>query len=336
MMNFGVKVLIATLGLAIPFAPVQAKADRVPMNKVKFASKARCEDLKLNNIYINRGLNSQCAEEFLNEYLDNILGNFDINKNPSYDCGNNVDSDCGNNCGSICSDSTDCKDDCKDKNCNIEDGNNGSQNSENNNGEKEETGNDLENGGNQSNNSGQEKPDNNLENNGNQENNNQNNGNDSNVDVNNGENNSNGGSQENNGNIENGQVESSFSEFQNKVLELVNQERAKAGVKPLKGNLELSNVATIKSQDMIDKNYFDHNSPTYGSPFDMMRKFGIDFNMAGENIAYGQRTPEEVMKGWMNSPGHRKNILNPEFEQIGIGIAKNSNGVTYWTQMFIK
>ena len=321
MMNFGVKVLIATLGLAIPFAPVQAKADAKPMNKVEFASKVGCEDLKLSKVYNHKGLNNQCAEEFLDTYLNNILGNFHMNKKPSYDCGNNT-----------------------------EDHNNGNQN-----GGKEEPDNGVDNGGNQGNNNGgqekpnndsenggQEKPENDLGNNGNQENNenqennNENNNNGSNGDINNGGNNSNGENQENNGSTENGQVESSFSEFQNKVLELVNQERAKAGVKPLKGNLELSNVATIKSQDMIDKNYFDHNSPTYGSPFDMMKKFGISFNMAGENIAYGQRTPEEVMKGWMNSPGHRKNILNPNFEQIGIGIAKNSSGVTYWTQMFIK
>ncbi len=61
-----------------------------------------------------------------------------------------------------------------------------------------------------------------------------------------------------------------------------------------------------KSQDMIDNNYFSHNSPTYGSPFDMLKKFGISYKTAGENIAMGQKTPKEVVNAWMNSEGHRK------------------------------
>lgn len=78
--------------------------------------------------------------------------------------------------------------------------------------------------------------------------------------------------------------------------------------------------------------YFSHTSPTYGSPFDMMKKFGISFRTAGENIAMGQRTPEEVVNAWMNSSGHRQNILNPNFTHIGVGYVENGN---YWTQMFI-
>lgn len=126
-----------------------------------------------------------------------------------------------------------------------------------------------------------------------------------------------------------------FNAFQQKVLEIVNVERAKVGAKALTLNSKLSNVATAKSQDMINKNYFDHNSPTYGSPFDMMKQFGISYKTAGENIAMGQTSPEEVMNSWMNSSGHRKNILNPSFTEIGVGIAKNSKGQLYWTQMFI-
>ena len=86
---------------------------------------------------------------------------------------------------------------------------------------------------------------------------------------------------------------------------------------------------------MIDKNYFDHNSPTYGSPFDMMKQFGIPYKAAGENIAYGQQSPAEVMNYWMNSPGHRKNILSSDFTHLGFGIAKKSNRTIYCTQMFI-
>ncbi|MGL5642488.1 MAG: CAP domain-containing protein [Paraclostridium sp.] len=125
-----------------------------------------------------------------------------------------------------------------------------------------------------------------------------------------------------------------FASFQQEVLNLVNVERTNRGLQPLKFNSELSKVATLKSQDMIDKNYFDHTSPTYGSPFDMMKQFGISYNAAGENIAMGQETPKEVMNSWMNSPGHRKNILNPDFTELGVGIASNGSSI-YWTQMFI-
>ncbi|MBE6069144.1 MAG: serine protease [Clostridium lundense] len=124
--------------------------------------------------------------------------------------------------------------------------------------------------------------------------------------------------------------DSQVNEFEKEVVRLTNIERSKQGLKPLTLNVELSKVARIKSKDMVDKKYFDHNSPTYGSPFDMMKSFGISYRAAGENIAYGQRTPEEVVKGWMNSPGHRANILNGNFTEIGAGFYNN-----YWTQMFI-
>ncbi len=119
------------------------------------------------------------------------------------------------------------------------------------------------------------------------------------------------------------------------VAKLVNQERAKYGLKPLKLNWELSRVARYKSQDMIDKRYFSHTSPTYGSPFDMIRNFGISYRSAGENIAAGQQTPQEVMNAWMNSDGHRKNILSSQYTEIGVGYAKGGQYGHYWTQMFI-
>ena len=126
-----------------------------------------------------------------------------------------------------------------------------------------------------------------------------------------------------------------FSEYQKQVLDLVNAERTKRGLNPLTLDAKLSNTATLKSQDMINKGYFDHTSPTYGSPFDMMQQFGISYRSAGENIAMGQRTPQEVMNSWMNSSGHRANILNSSFTTLGVGIAKDANGTIYWTQMFI-
>lgn len=123
--------------------------------------------------------------------------------------------------------------------------------------------------------------------------------------------------------------------IEEQVLTIVNQERSKAGLQPLKMDWELQRVARTKSCDMAQKNYFSHQSPTYGSPFDMMKQFGIKFKSAGENIASGQRTPEEVMKSWMNSPGHRENILKQDFTHIGVGYCKGGSYGHMWTQMFI-
>lgn len=124
--------------------------------------------------------------------------------------------------------------------------------------------------------------------------------------------------------------------FEKKVVELTNAERTKAGLNPLKSdNATLAKMARAKSQDMSDKNYFDHQSPTYGSPFDMMKKYGISYRTAGENIAAGQKTPEEVVQGWMNSPGHRANILNGDFTTIGVGYVEGGSYGSYWTQEFI-
>ncbi|MCY8317569.1 CAP domain-containing protein [Bacillus vallismortis] len=125
---------------------------------------------------------------------------------------------------------------------------------------------------------------------------------------------------------------SSVSTYEKKVVELTNAERQKQGLKPLQIDETLSKSARAKSQDMKDKNYFDHQSPTYGSPFDMMKSFGISYKTAGENIAKGQKTPEEVVKAWMNSEGHRKNILNANFTHIGVGYVESGS---YWTQQFI-
>ena len=126
---------------------------------------------------------------------------------------------------------------------------------------------------------------------------------------------------------------------ENEVIRLVNVERSRAGLQTLKTNWQLSRVARYKSADMAQpapKGYFGHVSPTYGTPFQMMESFGLRFSAAGENIAYGQRTPAEVMNDWMNSPGHRNNILSRSFTEIGVGLAKSKTGVCYWTQQFMK
>lgn len=125
--------------------------------------------------------------------------------------------------------------------------------------------------------------------------------------------------------------EKSLSDHELEVVRLVNVRRESAGLKPLKADAELSRIARLKSRDMCDKKYFSHTSPTYGSPFQMMKDFGISYRYAGENIAMGQRTPSEVVSAWMNSPGHRANILNASFTKIGVGYVSTGN---YWTQMF--
>lgn len=124
--------------------------------------------------------------------------------------------------------------------------------------------------------------------------------------------------------------------LENEVIRLVNIERSKNGLGQLTGDWQLSRVGRYKSADMRDNNYFSHYSPTYGDPFKMMHDFGITFYAAGENIAMGQPTPQAVMNAWMNSTGHKANILNPQFNEIGVGAAKTTSGVIYWTQEFIR
>jgi len=127
-----------------------------------------------------------------------------------------------------------------------------------------------------------------------------------------------------------------LSSFEAEVIRLINIQRTNRGFSALTTNWQLSRVARYKSQDMINKGYFSHTSPTYGSPFTMMQNFGLKFSAAGENIAYGQKTPQQVVTAWMNSPGHKANILSPAYTQTGVGAAKKADGTLYWTQMFIK
>ncbi|WP_028546127.1 CAP domain-containing protein [Paenibacillus taiwanensis] len=141
-----------------------------------------------------------------------------------------------------------------------------------------------------------------------------------------------GQQQPSNGNKDQNKQEqpANVSDFAKQVAELVNKERATAGLAPLKLDTKLSEVAMKKAKDMYDNNYFDHQSPTYGSPFDMMKANGIQYSTAGENIAKGQRTPAEVMNAWMNSDGHRKNIMNASFTTIGVAYYNGE-----WVQQFI-
>ena len=128
------------------------------------------------------------------------------------------------------------------------------------------------------------------------------------------------------------QISQSVLSYESEVIRLVNEVRRENGLKALTANWELSRVARYKSQDMLNKGYFSHTSPTYGTPFQMIKAFGLSFRTAGENIARGYPTPQAVVNGWMNSSGHRANILNASYTQIGVGYVAQGN---YWTQMFI-
>lgn len=125
--------------------------------------------------------------------------------------------------------------------------------------------------------------------------------------------------------------EAAITEYEKEVVRLVNIIRNRHGLTSLTMDWQLCRTARFKSLDMKTKSYFSHNSPTYGSPAKMINDFGIDYVSMGENIAKGYKTPQAVVDGWMNSPGHRANILNKSFKTIGVGHIADGN---YWTQLF--
>ncbi|WP_409347259.1 peptidoglycan-binding protein [Paenibacillus sp. MBLB4367] len=125
-----------------------------------------------------------------------------------------------------------------------------------------------------------------------------------------------------------------LSAEEQQMVDLVNQERQKAGLKPLAVDTQLSHSARLKSKDMVDLNYFSHDSPTYGSPFDMMKQFGISYRTAGENIACNSSV-SKAHTSLMNSQGHRENILKSSFTHIGIGIVDGGPCGKMFTQQFI-
>ena len=125
-----------------------------------------------------------------------------------------------------------------------------------------------------------------------------------------------------------------ISSYANEMLRLVNEERTANGLAQLSWNAELAKVAQAKAQDMVNNNYFSHTSPTYGSPFEMMKSFGISYRYAAENIAKNASV-EKAHVALMNSDGHRKNILNSNYTSIGIGIVKTSSNSYTIVQMFI-
>jgi uncharacterized protein YkwD len=125
---------------------------------------------------------------------------------------------------------------------------------------------------------------------------------------------------------------SSMSSYASQVLQLVNKERAKEGLSALTTNTTLTSAADKRAKETFQS--FSHTRPDGTSFSTVLKEFNISYRAAGENIAYGQKTPQEVVTGWMNSPGHRANIMNKNFGKIGIGVYKASNGRIYWSQLF--
>lgn len=118
------------------------------------------------------------------------------------------------------------------------------------------------------------------------------------------------------------------------VFNLINKQRTNNGLAPLKIDEEVQNVARVKAQDMVNNNYFSHNSPTYGSPFDMLKSFKVSYKTAGENIA-GNSSNTAAVNAWMNSSGHKANILNSSFNYTGVGVVNGSKYGKIYVQMFI-
>ncbi|KJJ67825.1 CAP domain-containing protein [Clostridium sp. FS41] len=130
------------------------------------------------------------------------------------------------------------------------------------------------------------------------------------------------------------EADGSQDAFANQVVKLVNEERAKAGLSPLTVHNGAASAAQTRAREI--ERSFSHTRPDGSSFNTALTAAGVNFRGAGENIAYGQSTPQQVMEGWMNSSGHRANILNANYTSIGVGHYKNASGVDYWTQLFIQ
>ena len=135
-------------------------------------------------------------------------------------------------------------------------------------------------------------------------------------------------------NTNSGPTNSTLTADEQEVFNLINQQRASNGLSALKIDLEVQRVAKIKAQDMIDSNYFSHNSPTYGSPFDMLNSFKVSYKTAAENIA-GNSSNSAAVTAWMNSAGHKANILNSSYNYTGIGVVRSPTYGKIYVQMFV-
>ena len=118
-------------------------------------------------------------------------------------------------------------------------------------------------------------------------------------------------------------------------MNLINLDRRAHGLAPLAADPELSRIARIKSEDMRDRGYFAHESPTWGKARQMLEHFGYDFRGVGENIAH-HATVEKAQAAFMSSDGHRRNILSAVWQKVGVGVCYDRNGYIYATQLFVR
>ena len=136
------------------------------------------------------------------------------------------------------------------------------------------------------------------------------------------------------GNTSSSTETSNMNSDEKEVFDLINKQRTNNGLAALKNDSEVQRVARIKAQDMVNNNYFSHTSPTYGSPFDMLKSFKISYKTAGENIA-GNSSNSSAVTAWMNSSGHKANILNSNFNYTGIGVVSSPKYGKMYVQLFI-
>ena len=132
----------------------------------------------------------------------------------------------------------------------------------------------------------------------------------------------------------NGTTNSTLTADEQETFNIINKQRTNNGLQALKIDNEVQTVARVKAQDMVNNNYFSHNSPTYGTPFEMLNKYKVSYKTAGENIA-GNSSNSAAVTAWMNSSGHKANILNSNFNYTGIGVVKSNKYGKIYVQMFI-
>ena len=149
-----------------------------------------------------------------------------------------------------------------------------------------------------------------------------------------GSSNSGTGGSSSSGNTSSSTETSNMNSDEKEVFDLINKQRTNNGLAALKNDSEVQRGARIKAQDMVDNNYFSHTSPTYGSPFDMLKSFKISYKTAGENIA-GNSSNSSAVTAWMNSSGHKANILNSNFNYTGIGVVSSPKYGKMYVQLFI-
>lgn len=149
-----------------------------------------------------------------------------------------------------------------------------------------------------------------------------------------GSSNSGTGGSSSSGNTSSSTETSNMNSDEKEVFDLINKQRTNNGLAALKNDSEVQRVTRIKAQDMVDNNYFSHTSPTYGSPFDMLKSFKISYKTAGENIS-GNSSNSSAVTAWMNSSGHKANILNSNFNYTGIGVVSSPKYGKMYVQLFI-